>query len=113
MHTAWLQDLSIRLLCVLALDRFADFVGDSVVVPVRESCSQTLGVVASLCDAGVCRLIMFNGLLKLIDGCGDENNNDKSRWEVRHAGLIGLKYFLAVRKDLGKTNIIFTLMRKI
>jgi len=27
----WLEDLSVRLLCVLALDRFGDFVSDEVV----------------------------------------------------------------------------------
>jgi len=28
----WLEDLSVRLLCVLALDRFGDFVSDEVVL---------------------------------------------------------------------------------
>ena len=32
-----------RLLCVLALDRFGDFVSDQVVAPVRETCAQALG----------------------------------------------------------------------
>ena len=30
---SWLEDISVRLLCVLALDRFGDFVGDGVVAP--------------------------------------------------------------------------------
>ena len=34
---SWLEDISVRLLCVLALDRFGDFVGDGVVAPVRET----------------------------------------------------------------------------
>lgn len=43
-HQAWLEDLAVRLVCVLALDRFGDFVSDQVVAPVRETCAQTLGV---------------------------------------------------------------------
>lgn len=42
-HQAWLEDLAVRLVCVLALDRFGDFVSDQVVAPVRETCAQTLG----------------------------------------------------------------------
>ena len=36
-HSSWLQDCIIRLLCVLALDRFGDFVSDqaSTVLPVN------------------------------------------------------------------------------
>ena len=40
---SWLEDISVRLLCVLALDRFGDFVGDGVVAPVRETAAQALG----------------------------------------------------------------------
>ena len=29
-HDNWLQDLALRLVCVLALDRFGDFVSDEV-----------------------------------------------------------------------------------
>lgn len=43
LHELWLEDLSLRLLCVLALDRFGDFVSDQVVAPVRETCAQALG----------------------------------------------------------------------
>lgn len=42
-HQLFLEDMSLRLLCVLALDRFGDFVSDQVVAPVRETCAQTLG----------------------------------------------------------------------
>lgn len=43
LHQLWLEDVSLRLVCVLALDRFGDFVSDQVVAPVRETCSQVLG----------------------------------------------------------------------
>lgn len=42
-HQSWLEDVGLRLLCVLALDHFGDFLGDQVVAPVRETCAQALG----------------------------------------------------------------------
>ena len=40
---AWLEDMAVRLLCLLSLDRFGDYVGDGVVAPVRETGAQALG----------------------------------------------------------------------
>ncbi|KAI8096669.1 uncharacterized protein BX664DRAFT_324574 [Halteromyces radiatus] len=98
LHVSWLEDVAIRLLCVFALDRFADFVSDQVVCPVRETCSQTLGVVLQYMQAeGVVKV--HETLLKLI-AQDDPAFGSKSIWEVRHAGLLGLKYTVAVRKDL-------------
>lgn len=42
-HKAWLEDAALRIVCVLALDRFGDFISDQVVAPVRETCAQGLG----------------------------------------------------------------------
>jgi len=36
----WLADCAIRLICVLVLDKFADFVDDEMVAPVRETVAQ-------------------------------------------------------------------------
>lgn len=36
----WLADMAIRLICVLALDRFGDFASDQAVAPVRDVCAQ-------------------------------------------------------------------------
>jgi len=86
----WLEDCTIRLLCVFALDRFGDYVGDQVVAPVRETCAQTLGtVLASMPTESVLRA--FDVLLLLLQ---------QQKWEIRHGGLLGLKYLIAVRKDL-------------
>jgi TATA-binding protein-associated factor len=79
----------------LALDRFADFVSDQVVVPVRETCAQCLGVVLQYCDFDTCSLVIEKGIFVLLDV-----KTEISAWEVRLAGLIGLKYFLAIRKDM-------------
>jgi TATA-binding protein-associated factor len=98
LHNAWLEDVAIRLLCVFALDRFADFVSDQVVCPVRETCSQTLGAVLQyMTPESVAKV--HETLLKLISQ-DDPSFEEKSIWEVRHAGLLGLKYTVAVRKDL-------------
>uniref|UniRef100_A0A8C8JL13 BTAF1 RNA polymerase II, B-TFIID transcription factor-associated n=1 Tax=Oncorhynchus tshawytscha TaxID=74940 RepID=A0A8C8JL13_ONCTS len=89
-HQEWLEDVVIRLLCVFALDRFGDFVSDEVVAPVRETCAQTLGVaLRHMTDSGVAMTVDI--LLKLLT---------EDQWEVRHGGLLGIKYGLAVRQDL-------------
>ncbi|KAM9476591.1 TATA-binding protein-associated factor 172 isoform 2-T2 [Clarias gariepinus] len=89
-HQDWLEDLVIRLLCVFALDRFGDFVSDEVVAPVRETCAQTLGVALKhMTECGVTMTV--DVLLKLLT---------EDQWEVRHGGLLGIKYALAIRQDL-------------
>ncbi|ORY95444.1 hypothetical protein BCR43DRAFT_301359 [Syncephalastrum racemosum] len=99
LHDAWLEDVAIRLLCVFALDRFADFVSDQVVCPVRETCSQTLGVVLQYMRPEAVQKV-HQTLLKLIAQDDEASFGGRSIWEVRHAGLLGLKYAVAVRKDL-------------
>ncbi|KFM58083.1 TATA-binding protein-associated factor 172, partial [Stegodyphus mimosarum] len=42
------EDLALRLTCVLALDRFGDFISDQVIAPVRETCAQVLGAVTNI-----------------------------------------------------------------
>ena len=44
-YRAWLEDCCVRLVCVLALDRFGDYVGDRAVSPVRETSAQVLAAV--------------------------------------------------------------------
>lgn len=89
-HQEWIEDLVIRLLCVFALDRFGDFVSDEVVAPVRETCAQTLGVaLRHMTEVGVSMTVEV--LLNLLK---------EQQWEVRHGGLLGIKYALAVRQDL-------------
>ena len=83
---SWLEDISVRLLCVLALDRFGDFVGDGVVAPVRETAAQALGM--SLRDLPTHKVFdIGEATLTLL--------RHEKAWEVRHSGLIGLKYVFA------------------
>ncbi|KAJ1340482.1 hypothetical protein BSLG_004929 [Batrachochytrium salamandrivorans] len=79
-HRAWTEDLAIRLLCVLALDRFADFVGDQAVLPVRETCAQTLGTLMHLSDPELCLLVVNKGFVPLIgDPFGQANGQEQQR----------------------------------
>lgn len=56
--------------------------------PVRETCAQTLGVaLRHMNESGVSRTV--DVLLKLLK---------EDQWEVRHGGLLGIKYTLAVRQ---------------
>ena len=93
----WLDDLACRLLCVLMLDRFGDYVSDTVVAPIRESVGQTLGaLLTQLPDQTA--ISVYHFLQKMIN---QENTGLKRPvWEVCHGGMIGLRYFVAVRKDL-------------
>jgi TATA-binding protein-associated factor len=89
-HQKWLEDAALRLLCVLALDRFGDFVSDQVVAPVRETCAQVLGFV--LKNMPVEKMFpTIEILLKFVK---------QREWEVRHGGLLGIKYLLVVRADM-------------
>ncbi|XP_001359276.3 TATA-binding protein-associated factor 172 [Drosophila pseudoobscura] len=90
-HSRWLEDAALRLLCVLSLDRFGDFVSDQVVAPVRETCAQVLGTLVKEIEASKVQRIV-NILLQLIQ--------HKNEWEVRHGGLLGLKYVFVVREEL-------------
>ncbi|KAA6421342.1 MAG: hypothetical protein FRX49_08620 [Trebouxia sp. A1-2] len=88
-NTRWLEDCSIRLLCVLALDRFGDFTSDQVVAPVRETAAQALGAAVQPLP-----LSQAQALLSLL-----HQLIQQQQWDVRHGGLLGLKYLLAARKD--------------
>lgn len=89
-HILWLEDAVLRLLCVLALDRFGDFISDQVVAPVRETCAQVLGTALKEMPASIVQNTV-EVLLKLLK---------QTDWEVRHGGLLGIKYMLVVRDDL-------------
>ncbi|XP_012144007.1 histone acetyltransferase 1 isoform X2 [Megachile rotundata] len=97
-HYQWVIDAALRLLCVLGLDRFGDFVSDQVVAPVRETCAQALGSLLLLVpnqkdneneNKGI--LGILSVMLKLLE---------HDEWEARHGALLALKYLLAVRDDL-------------
>lgn len=126
-HQQWLVDVALRLLIVLGIDRFGDFISDQVVAPVRETCAQVLGSVimiisnkptvtsddklnAETHDEKLKKEECSNELMKLTI---DNQNKylmglllvilkllEHNDWEARHGGFLALKYLFAVRRDL-------------
>ncbi|KDN53370.1 hypothetical protein K437DRAFT_253065 [Tilletiaria anomala UBC 951] len=117
LHGRWCEDMAIRLLSVLSLDRLGDFIFDHVVAPVRETASQTLAALFRVMpnvvqrETHACLIAMI--LQDYLDAspraaAGASDALDKFAigrgvkgysWEVRHAGLLGLKYELALRDE--------------
>ncbi|OLY80671.1 TATA-binding protein-associated factor MOT1 [Smittium mucronatum] len=93
---SYLSNICVRLLCVLTQDRFADFVSDQVVAPVRETCTQVLGVISKFLDLENVTLLE-QSLLRLVYRGADSSF---PIWEIRHSGLLGLKYVVAIRNDM-------------
>lgn len=117
-HLQWSEDIAIRLLCVLTLDRLGDFVFDHVIAPVRETAGQALGSMMKWMEIGSI-MKAHRVLLEMIrqDFLLDEDasqigsNALKAKrgvkgyaWEVRHAGLLGLRYEVTIRKDVLEKN---------
>lgn len=94
-NAAWLENTAVRILYVMLLDRFSDFVSDQVVAPVRESCAQVIGVISKLLSTEAVTSLL-NILIQF---------TQVPEWEVRHAGFLGMKYVLAVREDMHESAI--------
>ncbi|OXV10057.1 hypothetical protein Egran_02181 [Elaphomyces granulatus] len=97
LNRRWLEDLACRLLCVFILDRFGDYISDNVVAPIRETVGQTLGAVLSHLPS---RSVI--SIYRILHRIIMQTDLDLQRpiWEVCHGGMIGLRYLVAVRKDL-------------
>ncbi|EGG04881.1 uncharacterized protein MELLADRAFT_116969 [Melampsora larici-populina 98AG31] len=96
-HQVWMEDLGLRLICMLCLDRFGDYVGDQVVAPVRETGAQGISLVAKWLDRD-----RLERILEVLSGMVEQKNAKSPGqrgyvWQVRHAGLIGMKYLIAVK----------------
>ncbi|XP_037492536.1 TATA-binding protein-associated factor BTAF1 [Jatropha curcas] len=89
-NSEYLQDFSIRFLCILSLDRFGDYVSDQVVAPVRETCAQALGATFKYMH----RTLVFETLNILLQ------MQRRPEWEIRHGSLLGIKYLVAVRQEM-------------
>ncbi|TYJ54026.1 hypothetical protein B9479_005360 [Cryptococcus floricola] len=102
-----LLSLARQLLSLLVLDRFGDFVGDTVIAPVRETAAQTLGLLIKHIPLSYLPEI-HHTLMQMVQQPwakrGKEaekaKKGEKFAWEVRHAGLLGLMYEVALRGDL-------------
>jgi TATA-binding protein-associated factor len=96
--------MAAKLLCVFVMDRFSDYVSDQVVAPVRESATQALAALLIHMPASSV-LCVHEILLDMIKQDFPVKSKQNKRqaayvWQVRHAGLLGLKYEVAVRQDL-------------
>ncbi len=79
------RHISRRLLQVLALDRFNDFVGGSAVAPVRETCAQALSAILAATTRSISLFDeLIDAIMQLLD-CS-------TLWECRQSGLLVLKY---------------------
>lgn len=98
-HRKWLTDAALRLLCVLGLDRFGDFISDQVVAPVRETCAQTLGsLMYMMSNEDKNKGNGYKDVMGLLSELLTLMRHNE--WEARHGALLALKYLLAVRDDL-------------
>lgn len=94
-NAATLEDLAVRLCVLFTLDRFGDYVSDTVVAPVRELCAQTLA--ALLIHLNEDTLIKtFNCLYLLVL----QEGMTAKCWEAKHGGMLGVRYFVLVRTDV-------------
>jgi TATA-binding protein-associated factor len=97
LNGAWLDDLACRLCCVLMLDRFTDYSSDTSVAPIRETIGQSLGsVLKHLSPESVHKVYRILYVMVMQEGLTLE----RPVWAVGHGGMVGLRYVVAVRKDL-------------
>lgn len=97
--------MAVKLLCVFVMDRFSDYVSDQVVAPVRETATQALAALLIHMPAYSVQHVHDILLDMIRQQFSVDNNKKRVRepayvWQVRHAGLLGLKYEVAVREDL-------------
>ncbi|KAI0561933.1 DNA helicase [Gracilaria domingensis] len=101
-NARWLEDLCCRFLCVLAMDRFGDFVGDAVVAPVRETAAMGIGAASRAMSESATRTLIERVFYLL-------KTDGSSEWEVRHASLLGARYVLAVKDRMADELLRFSL----
>lgn len=98
-NSATLEDLAVRLCTLFALDRFADYVNDTVVAPVRESGAQTLAALLIHLDTNTI-MRTFDCLKSLVLQPQPEGIQIPRCWEAKHGGMLGVRYFVSVRTDV-------------
>ena len=97
-NAVWLRKVARLLICVIANDKFGDFISDQVVAPVRETSSMALGSIIKILCPSDCHNII-NILLILLD---------QTEWQTRHGAILAVKYFLVARPPSeSESNINF------
>ncbi|CAO1627101.1 unnamed protein product [Jaminaea pallidilutea] len=104
----WSEDAAVKLLCLMCLDRLSDFVFDQVVAPVREVAAQALSALLPHMSDRSKEQLRLNLLAMTRQSGGDgaaatdgsgapvmKRRGDAGyAWEVRHAGLSGLRWLV-------------------
>lgn len=98
-NAACLEDLAVRLCTLFALDRFADYVNDSVVAPVRESGAQTLAALLTHLNIDT-TIRTFCALRALVLQEGMDQKPPLKYWEAKHGGMLGIRYFVSIRTEV-------------
>lgn len=88
----WIDFLLGDILLVLGLDRFGDFIGDQVVAPVKETAAQLFALIYKRLDLEKRNCLVTRHVRALMNF---------EQWQVRHAGLLGLKHILANLESVG------------
>ncbi|POV96247.1 hypothetical protein PSTT_15759 [Puccinia striiformis] len=103
-HQSWMEDIGLRLICLLSLDRFGDYVGDQVHAPVRETAAQAISLVGRWLDqSGVQHMLsIFHQMVEQKNVASHPQRG--YAWQVRHAGLLGMKYLVAVKNEMLRVN---------
>ncbi|CCE64687.1 hypothetical protein TPHA_0I01830 [Tetrapisispora phaffii CBS 4417] len=91
-----LDDLATRLISIFALDRFGDYVNETVVAPVRESAAQTLATMLLHLDNDL-SILIFKKLEELIMQDSTLVVQPNKIWEATHGGLLGIRYFVSIK----------------
>lgn len=91
--------LCTRVAALLALDRFADYNGEQLMAPVREAAAQCL---ALLCRQAESTGPVIGFLRDMVEWPG--------AWQVRHAGLLAIRYLLPVCTQLGREEDVSQLL---
>lgn len=98
-NAATLEDLAVRICVIFVLDRFGDYVSDTVVAPVRESAAQTLAaLLIHLNEETVIRI--FHCLNSMVL----QKDMVAKCWEAKHGGILGVRYLVSVRTDILLAN---------
>lgn len=97
LNARYLDDMACKLCCVFMLDRFGDYVSDTVVAPIRETVGQTLG--ALLIHLPPVKVYAVHRILYRLVMQEDLQLQNRG-WAVCHGGMIGMRYLVAVRNDL-------------
>jgi TATA-binding protein-associated factor len=97
LNRRYLDDLACRLCCIFMLDRFGDYVSDTVVAPIRETVGQTLGALLIHLPATTVYAV-HRILYRMV--MHEDLQLQKPAWAICHGGMIGLRYLVAVRNDL-------------